>query len=265
MIDDSGRVGPLRGEYEEEDDNDESWHDAKEDGWETVSYGQGQYGAAVEEEARVEEEEVENRHVRGTVRSRFHFRWDTIRTWIGWPKQDRGMNPDDEETKAMSDKGTEKSIQEDTENKGVRAVKSEHDITKDVRGQPGREGVPWDKAATSKVAGSTDTDVGEAMYLFEKVRGAERNTKCAMWPCKGRATSTGMIYIEVQCMIVPDQGRGRGKTSVDQEHTMRYPADSWEGRGSGLRSHMENTGSQKELCENRIWWIGWRKWFGEHQ
>ena len=97
VTEDSGRVGPLRGKYEEEDDNDESWHDAKEDGWETVSYGQGQYGAAVEEEARVEEEEVGNRHVRGPTRSAFHFGWGAIQTWIIRSKQDHGANRSEEE------------------------------------------------------------------------------------------------------------------------------------------------------------------------
>ena len=31
VTDDDSRMTPLRGEYEEEDDNDESWHDAIED------------------------------------------------------------------------------------------------------------------------------------------------------------------------------------------------------------------------------------------
>ena len=40
-----------------------------------------------------------------------------------------------EGTKAAIDKGAERSIQEVAESKGVRAEKSEHNITKDVRGQ----------------------------------------------------------------------------------------------------------------------------------
>ena len=40
VTEDSGRVGPLRGEYEEEDGNNKSWHDAREDGWEIASYGE---------------------------------------------------------------------------------------------------------------------------------------------------------------------------------------------------------------------------------
>ena len=97
------------------------------------------------------------------------------------------MNRGDEETNTTTDKGAERSIQEVAENEGVRAGKSEHDITKDVRDQAGRDGVPRDKAATSEVTEgteteSTDTDIGDATYLFEILRGAERNTKHAMWP-----------------------------------------------------------------------------------
>ena len=41
--DDDGRMAPLRGEYEEED-NDESWHDAREDWWEMTAYGKAMNG-----------------------------------------------------------------------------------------------------------------------------------------------------------------------------------------------------------------------------
>ena len=52
----------------------------------------------------------------------------------------------------------------------IRALKNEHDITKDAcgrAGQEGRKGVPRGETATSKVAEdteaeSTDVDVGEA-------------------------------------------------------------------------------------------------------
>ena len=92
VTDDDGRMTPLRGEYEEEDDNDESWHDAREDWWETTTCANAKSGAtaALEVEAR------------GRV---------------------------------------ERSIQEVSENEGVPSGKSKHDITKDVRGQAGREGV----------------------------------------------------------------------------------------------------------------------------
>ena len=147
--------------------------------------------------------------------------------------------------KATTNKGTERSIQEVAENKGVRAGTRKHDITKDVRGPVGREGVPWDEAATSEVVEgteveSTDMDVGEATYLFERVRRAERSTKRAMWPRKGRATSTRMISDEVRRMTVPNQGSGRGKISMDEEHAMRYPTDIQEERGFGQRSRAEN-------------------------
>ena len=40
VTNDEGRMKPLRGEYEEEDD-DGSWHDAIEDWWEATAYGEG--------------------------------------------------------------------------------------------------------------------------------------------------------------------------------------------------------------------------------
>ena len=63
VIDDDGRMKPLRGECKE-DDNEESWHDAREDGRETVSYAKAKNGTATEPEAeargRAGEEEVGN-------------------------------------------------------------------------------------------------------------------------------------------------------------------------------------------------------------
>ena len=97
-------------------------------------------------------------------------------------------------------------------------------------GQEGQDGVPRDETTTSEVtedteAWNTDTDVGETTYLFERVRGVEWSTKRAMWLRKGRATSTGMIDDEVRRMTVPNQGSGRGKPSMDEEHAMRYLAN----------------------------------------
>ena len=67
MSDYDGRMTPLRGEYEQEDDNDESWHDAREDGWETAAYRKAKSRATMEPEAeakgRAGEEEVGNQHV----------------------------------------------------------------------------------------------------------------------------------------------------------------------------------------------------------
>ena len=119
------------------------------------------------------------------------------------------------------------------ENGGSHTVKSKWGIPKDVcsrAGQAVQEGLPRDEAATSVIteeteAESTDTDVREAMYLFERVRGVEWSTKRAMWLRKGRATSTGMIDDEVRRMTVPNQGSGRGKPSMDEEHAMRYLAN----------------------------------------
>ena len=44
VTEDDGRMTPLRGEYEEEDDNDESWHDAREDWWEATTYREVEIG-----------------------------------------------------------------------------------------------------------------------------------------------------------------------------------------------------------------------------
>jgi hypothetical protein len=78
----------MRGEYEEDDDDDESWHGAREDGWETTACGKANDGTRTEPEGESEgligEEEVGNRHVR--------FGCDAIRTWIGRPRWDRDMN-----------------------------------------------------------------------------------------------------------------------------------------------------------------------------
>ena len=113
-------------------------------------------------------------------------------------------------------------------NRGSRTVKSKQGIPKDVcsrAGQAVQEGLPRDEAATSVIteeteAESTDTDVREAMYLFERVRGVEWSTKRAMWLRKGRATSTREIDEEVRRMVVPNRGSGRGKTSVEKEHAV---------------------------------------------
>ena len=82
-----------------------------------------------------------------------------------------------------------------------------------------------------------------------------------MWPRKGRTTSTGMIDGEVWRMTVPNQGSGRDKTSVDDEHAMRYPMNIREEGGFGRRSREKNEVSQREEREDRI---GWRQWFGGH-
>ena len=86
-----------------------------------------------------------------------------------------------------------------------------------------------------------------------------------MWPRKGRAISTGTIDDEVGRMVVPNRGSVRGKTIVNEEDAMRYPANSREEQGFSRRSRVENERSQREDCEDRIWLIGWRQWFGEHR
>jgi hypothetical protein len=71
-----------------EDDDGESWHDAREDGWGTTACGKANEGTGTEPEGELEghirEEEVGNRHDR--------FGCDAIRMWIGQPRWDCDMN-----------------------------------------------------------------------------------------------------------------------------------------------------------------------------
>ena len=89
-----------------------------------------------------------------------------------------------EGTKATTDEGAERSIQEVTVNEEVRAQENEHGIPKDAcgrAGQEGREGVPRGETATPEVvedteAKSTDTKVGEERNPSE--RGTRRGAEC---------------------------------------------------------------------------------------
>ena len=89
-----------------------------------------------------------------------------------------------EGTKATTDEGAERSIQEVTLNEEVRAQENEHGIPKDAcgrAGQEGREGVPRGETATPEVvegteAKSTDTKVGEERNPSE--RGTRRGAEC---------------------------------------------------------------------------------------
>jgi hypothetical protein len=182
----------MRGEYEEDDD-DESWHDAREDGWGMAACGKANEGTGTEPEGEsgglIGEEGVGNRHDR--------FGWDAIRAWISWSKRDRGTNGE-ETREGSSTPGPETSAiwplwQHKTEEKegggeGTRATteksagKSECGIMDDVRGQAGQEGVPPNGTTTSEVAKDeeaegTDAEVGEAAYLVERVHRAEWNTE----------------------------------------------------------------------------------------
>ena len=99
------------------------------------------------------------------------------------------------------------------ENGGSRIIKSKWGITKDVCGRASREGAPRGEMAKLEVAEdikaeSTNTDVGEATYIFGKVHEAERSPRRAMRPRKDRATRTGIISNEVRRMTVPNQGSG---------------------------------------------------------
>ena len=95
-------VGPVRPRETEEmeDGNEESWHDASEEGWEATCR-RAKDGATIDQEdeadGRAEEDKVGNRHDRGTIRSAFHFGWDAIRAWIVQP------NPDHDENQANAE------------------------------------------------------------------------------------------------------------------------------------------------------------------
>ena len=109
------------------------------------------------------------------------------------------------------------------------------------------------EVAEDTEAQSTDTDVEEAKYLSERVHGAERSTRRAMWPHKGRVTSTGMIDEEVRRMTVPNQ------------RSQREESETWIGR----------IWWRQRLGEHRqVWWIGrsrrfetirWRWWTGRRR
>ena len=88
-------VGPVRPCETDEtgDDDEESWNNANEEGWE-VACGKTKNGAAAEQEeeakGRAEEDQVRNRHDRGLIMPVFRFGWDMIRAWIVQQKPDRG-------------------------------------------------------------------------------------------------------------------------------------------------------------------------------
>ena len=79
-------VGPVRPRETEEmeDDIEESWHDASEDGWETA-YEEVEDGAAKKrKEMRVgaEGSKIGSQPVPGPNRTAFRFGWRAIRIWI---------------------------------------------------------------------------------------------------------------------------------------------------------------------------------------
>ena len=123
--DDDGRITASRGEYEEED----AWHDAREDWWEEVAY----------EEAKTGGHEDKAREGSSTPAV------ETPTVGASADVRPRVADGGGEGTKATTDEGAERGIQEVEENEGVCALKNEHDITKDAcgrAGQEGREGVP---------------------------------------------------------------------------------------------------------------------------
>ena len=89
-------------------------------------------------------------------------------------------------------------------NIGLRNGKRKHGVPEDMQGQSGQEGTGRDEAVTRSTKG-TDTEVGEESYLSERVREEERNTKRAIRPHEGQATSTGMMV----CSTAREHGRRR--------------------------------------------------------
>ena len=79
-------VGPVRPRETEEmeDGNEESWHDASEDGWE-MAYEEVEDGAVVKREkmrAGAEGSGIGSRPGRGPNRTTFRFGWSAIQIWI---------------------------------------------------------------------------------------------------------------------------------------------------------------------------------------
>ena len=81
-----------------EECNEESWHDASEEGWE-ITCGKAKDDTATEQE-KEEEDRVRNRHDQGTIRSVFCFGWDAIQAWIIQPNLNHGANQANAEPEA---------------------------------------------------------------------------------------------------------------------------------------------------------------------
>ena len=83
--------------------SEESWHDAREDRWETTCE-KAKDGAMTEQEeeakGRARKNEVGCRHDQEPSRSAFRFGWDVIRTWNARPKLARGANRGEEGAEA---------------------------------------------------------------------------------------------------------------------------------------------------------------------
>jgi hypothetical protein len=132
------------------------------------------------------------------------------------------------------------------------------------------------EVAEDSEVGSTDADVGEATYLYGRVRGAGRKTGRAMWPRKGQMMRTGMIGKRERPM--------EGKHPANRVSTPRYvargrpnPACDRKGRGSVWLANEEGKGrktgsttafgraEQDGRNGHRIWHIGWRQRFGRNR
>jgi hypothetical protein len=91
---------------------------------------------------------------------------ETSAVWPLWQYKTEEKEGGGEGTRATTDRGT---------------GKSDYSITEDERGQAGQKGVPRNGTATSEVAKDkeaegTNTEVGEAAYLVERVHGADEVT-----------------------------------------------------------------------------------------
>jgi hypothetical protein len=222
----------MGGEYEEDDD-DESWHGAREDGRETATFERANDGTRTEPEGESEGlirgGEVGNRHDR--------FGWDAIQAWIGWSRRDRGGNGKETregsstpgpETSAVRPLWQRKIEEKEGGGEGTRATtdkgagQSDYGITEDVRGQAGQEGVPRNGTAVSEVAEnsevkSTDAEVGVTA-------GEGRGTEHALRPAEGQGTS---MHPKERQRVTDDDGRvkplrgKRGMTDGTTRHQDR--------------------------------------------
>ena len=165
--------------------DDEAWHDAREDWWEEVAY----------EEAKTGGQEEEGREGSSTPA-------------IGTPAvgasadvRPRVAGGGGEGTKAMTDEGAERSIQEVTFNEGGTGPRER---TRHPAGCVRPSGPRGSKGCSSGRNGNTGGCGGHRgvehrhggrgrKVPSERVREEERNAKRAMRPREGQATSTGTM------------------------------------------------------------------------
>jgi hypothetical protein len=188
---------PRRGEYEE-DDNDESWHGAREGGWGTAACGKARDGTETEPEAkekgRVGEEDVGNRYDR--------IGRDTIRAWDGWSKRDHGTSREETREGPCTPIREASAVTKQCKPDGTGGDGEESGARVDVRcgkaGEQAQDDEPEPGGATAMEGEETDAELGSA--------DEGRNMEHALRPTEGQETS--MHPVERQ-RKTDDNGRGK--------------------------------------------------------